>query len=100
MKNIITKLVAISSLLVVTSGCASFEALVTKKEFNEYKSLNELEHINLQNGFLFDREEIRKTNEDIKGIYKELDNLNTIYMQLDQDMIDYLWHKNNVIQVR
>ena len=87
-------------ILILAPACASFETLVTKKEFNEYKSLNELEHTEIRSGFLFDREDIRKTNEDIKGIYKELDNLNTLYMQLDMDMIDYLWHKNNVIQVR
>ena len=93
-------LTALLFLTILATGCASFETLVTKKEFNEYKSLNELEHINLENGFLFDREDIEKNKKNIKGIYTELDNLTTLYMQLDMDMIDYLWHKNNVIPVR
>ena len=102
-------------LLLFLSGCSVYGPWVKEKDFDDYKTLHTFEHINLNNGILFNEEklEAHKDNfnkyisvsriaaeETNKKFEKELADLTSFYLQLDRDIIDYIWHDDKIIEVR
>ncbi len=95
-------------LIFTISGCSVYGPWVNKKSFEEYKTLHSFEHLNVNNGILFNEDKIdtykeaseRAAEATNKKYEKELAELTSFYFMLDEDMIDYLWYKDKIFRIR
>ncbi len=95
-------------------ACASNDSYVTKNELNDYKTeqnnrFDLVESVAINNTkTIVDNKILIENNNiiidqnfgDIDFIYNELSVLTSGYNKLDADMIDYIMHDGDVIQVR